>query len=83
VKKNKKNAHKKSPENLDYHITARRFAPTNYSSKNVDKYDFVKWDEGFVVRVKMTTQNALYKQNKKEYEGWAKRAINQIQNENP
>jgi hypothetical protein len=83
AKKNKKNAHKENPESLDYHLTAKRYAPTNYSSKNVDKYDFVKWDEGFVVRVKMTAQNALHQQNRKEYEGWAKRAKLQIQNANP
>jgi hypothetical protein len=82
-KKNKKNQHVDSPDSLDYHLSAVRYTPTNYNGKNIDKYDIVRWDEGFVVRVALTAKKALNQQNSAAYRGWAKKAILRIQQGNP
>lgn len=49
--KNKKNKYLRAPDTLDYHQSAVRYTPTNYNSRNIDNYNIVKWDEGFVIRV--------------------------------
>jgi hypothetical protein len=82
-KKDKNNKYSNERGSLDYHLSAQRFTPTNYNARFVDKYDFVNWDEGFVVRVNLTNKNALNQQHRAIYEGWAKRAILSIQQGNP
>jgi hypothetical protein len=62
---------------------ATRKAFNTFKKQAIDKYDLVEWDAGWVTKVNVTKKNALNQRNRLEYEGWAKRSIQKMKENNP